>query len=256
MSIEWNDIKFRASSWGELLTEPQSKADKDAGKLSVSCQKALIKIYNQEVYGRKKDITTKQMDKGIICEPEAIQLFSLLEGRMYYKNDEELENEWFKGHPDIGNAANIRISTVVNDIKCSWDLDSFMAKLLEDADKAYVAQLNVYYDLTGAQGGNIIYCLVSAPPQIINQEMESLQYRMAKNTEKIDFLEDYEKAAKELRNLMVFEDIDPRERVIKIPVPRNDELIEKMKQKVPVMRNWLYEFHKKHMALYPKEELV
>jgi hypothetical protein len=79
---------------------------------------------------------------------------------------------------------------------------------------------------------------------------------MAKNTEKIDFLEDYEKAAKELRNLMVFDDIDPRERIIKIPVPRNDELIEKMKAKVPIMRNWLYEFHQKHMKLYPKEELV
>ena len=254
--INWNNIKFRASSWGDLLTEPVAKADKEAGKLSATCQKALIKIYNQEVYGRKKDITTKQMDKGIICEPEAIQLYSLLEGTMYYKNEEELENDWFKGHPDISDDDNIRKAKMVNDIKCSWDLDSFMVKLLEDADKAYVAQLNCYYSLTGAQGGNIVYCLVSAPPQIINQEMESLQYRMAKNTEKIDFLEDYEKAAKELRNLMVFDDIDPRERIIKIPVPRNDELIEKMKAKVPIMREWLEKFHKKHMSLYPKEELV
>jgi hypothetical protein len=250
--INWNNIKFRASSWGNLLAESKEKGN----PIGKTCAGELIKIYNQEVYGRKKDITTKQMDKGIICEPEAIQLFSLLEGTMYYKNEEELENEWFKGHPDIADSINIRNSKVVNDIKCSWDLDSFMAKLLEDADKAYVAQLNVYYDLTGAQGGNIIYCLVSAPPPIINQEMESLQYRMAKNTEKIDFLEDYEKAAKELRNLMIFDDIDPRERVIKIPVPRNDELIEKMKAKVPIMREWLEKFHKKHMNLYPKVELV
>ncbi len=251
--INWNNIKFRASSWGNLLAESKEKGN----PIGKTCAGELIKIYNQEVYGRKKDITTKQMDKGIICEPEAIQLYSLLEGNMYYKNDEELENEWFRGHPDISDSpSNIKLAKVVNDIKCSWDLDSFMPKLMDEPDKDYVAQLNCYYSLTGAKFGHIVYCLVSAPPQIINQEMESLQYRMAKNTEKIDFLEDYEKAAKELRNLMVFDDIDPRERVIKIPVPRNDELIEKMKAKVPVMRNWLYEFHKKHMKLYPKEELV
>jgi hypothetical protein len=250
--IDWNKIKFRASSWGNLLTESKVKGE----PIGKTCAAELIKIYNQEKYGRKKDITTKQMDKGIICEPEAIQLYSLLEGDMYYKNEEELENEWFRGHPDIGNAIDIKMATIVNDIKCSWDLDSFMVKLLEDADKAYVAQLNVYYSLTGAESGHIVYCLISAPPHILNQELESLQYRMAKNTEKIDFLEDYEKAAKELRNLMVFDDIDPRERIIKIPVPRNDELIEKMKAKVPVMRQWLHDFHKKHLSLYPKEELV
>jgi hypothetical protein len=250
--INWDNIKFRASSWGNLLAESKEKGN----PIGKTCAAELIKIYNQEVYGRKKDITTKHMDKGIICEAEAIRLYSLLEGEMYYKNDEQLENDWCKGHPDIGDYPDIKQATQVNDIKCSWDLDSFMVKLLEEPDKGYVAQLNCYYSLTGAQGGNIVYCLVSAPPQIINQEMESLQYRMAKNTDKIDFLEDYEKAAKELRNLMIFDDIDPRERVIKIPVPRNDELIEKMKAKVPIMREWLEKFHKKHMNLYPKVELV
>lgn len=60
--IIWDNIRFRASSWGNLLTEPRSKSE---GALSVTCQKELIKIYNREVYGRIKDITTKQMDKGI-----------------------------------------------------------------------------------------------------------------------------------------------------------------------------------------------
>ena len=32
--IQWNDIKFRASSFGHLMSEPQTKADKEAGKLS------------------------------------------------------------------------------------------------------------------------------------------------------------------------------------------------------------------------------
>jgi hypothetical protein len=63
---------------------------------------------------------------------------------------------------------------------------------------------------------------------------------------------DYKIAVAELENNIVFEDIDYRERVIKQPVTRNDELIQKMKDKVPIMRQWLEDFHKKHMNLYPK----
>ena len=57
--MDFSQTKFRASSWGNLLSEPVSKADKESGKLSLTCQKELIKIYNQVCYGRKKDITTK-----------------------------------------------------------------------------------------------------------------------------------------------------------------------------------------------------
>lgn len=253
--IQWDSIKFRASSWGNLLTEPQTKAAKEAGELSATCQKELIKIYNQEVYGRKKDITTKQMDKGIQCEPEAIALFSMLEGKLYIKNEEEIESEWCKGHPDIFTGGNINEAQDVSDIKCSWDLDTFMPKLMEEPDKSYVAQLNCYYSLTGAQYGHLVYCLISAPDSILLEEAERLQYRMAKNTTKIDFSEDYNKAVDELRKLMIFDDIPPEERCIKIPIPRDEELIEKMKAKVPRLREWLESFHKKHKSLYKTESV-
>lgn len=252
-NTNWDEIKFRASSWGSLLTEPVTKAAKEAGELSITCQKELIKIYNQEIYGRKRDITTKQMDKGIQCEQESIKLLSIVEGVIYFKNQDQLENEWFTGHPDIGDNEDIKKSNEVNDIKTSWDLDTFMPRLIEEPDKSYIAQLNVYYDLTGAQSGNIVYCLVSAPPNILESEKRSLLFKMNVTTE---FSPEYLKAAQELENLMVFDDIDYRERVIKIPVARNDELIQKMKDKVPVLRAWLKNFHEKHMNLYLKEELV
>jgi hypothetical protein len=62
----------------------------------------------------------------------------------------------------------------------------------------------------------------------------------------------YKKAVEELEKLMIFEDIDYRERVIVQPVERNEELIQKMKDKVPVLRQWFKDFHEKHMNLYPK----
>ncbi len=63
---------------------------------------------------------------------------------------------------------------------------------------------------------------------------------------------EYIEAAEELEKLLTFPDIDYRERVIKQPIQRNDELIEKMKAKVPIMRNWLAEFEKIHMKMYQK----
>lgn len=248
--IDFQNIKFRASSWGNLLTEPVTKADKEAGKLSLTCQKELIKIYSQVVYGRKKDITTKQMDKGILAESDSIALFSKVEGKMYFKNEDPLENEWFCGHPDIFIGDNIQNAEEVSDIKTSWEMDTFMPKLIEEPNNGYVAQLNVYYSLTGAKGGYLVYCLVSAPESIIESEKKSLLWRMDVATELNPKFID---ACDELERLMIFDDIDYRERVIKHSIPRDEALIDKMKAKVPLLRNWLQEFHEKHMNLYPKQ---
>lgn len=249
-NINWDNIKFRASSWGNLLSEPVSKADKEAGKLSLTCQKELIKIYNKEMYGRKKEIVTSCMEKGILCEPDSIMLYSKLEGVIYTKNEELLENEWFIGHPDIYLGDDIRNAEEVDDIKSSWELDTFTPKLIETADKSYEAQLNVYFDLCNCNKGHIVYTLVDAPPSVLNAELRKLLYAMDVISEESP---EYVKAAKELTKNLTFQDIDYRERVIKIPIQRNDELIEKMKAKVPILRQWLSDFHKKHMNLYPKQ---
>jgi len=247
--MDFSTIKFRASSWGNLLTG--SKTDRNA--IGDTCAKELLKIYSQEVYGRKKDITTKQMDKGIQVEDESISLFSKVTGEFYFKNDERLENEWFCGHPDIYKGDNILNAEELYDIKSSWELDTFLPKLLEAPDKGYVAQLNCYYDLTGAKSGGIVYCLASAPMNIVESEKKGLLWKMNVATE---YAPEYIKAVEEMTKLMIFDDIDYRERVIAIKVDRDEELIQKMKDKVPVLRQWLKDFHQKHMNLYPKTELL
>jgi hypothetical protein len=244
--MDFSTIRFRASSWGNLLTEPRTKGE---GALSITCQKELLKIYSQEVYGRKKDITTKQMDKGVQVEDSSIILFSKVTGEFYFKNDERLQNEWFTGHPDIFKGDNILNCDELYDIKSSWELDSFLPKLLEAPDKGYVAQLNAYYSLTGANSGGIVYCLVSAPLNILESEKKSLLWKMNVATE---YAPEYLQAVGELEKLMMFEDIPEKERCIVIPVERDEELIQKMKDKVPVMRQWLQDFHTKHISHHNK----
>jgi hypothetical protein len=189
------------------------------------------------------------MDKGTEVEPESIKLFSKVEGVVYFKNDEYLENEWFCGHPDIFIGKDIRSAADVSDIKSSWNIHTFMPKLVDKLDVGYIAQLNVYFSLTGAKCGSIAYCLVSAPEEMVNKE----KYRLFNSMNVIsEESPEYLKAAQELEKEMIFEDIDYRERVIKIPFQRDDELIEKMKAKVPILREWLQGFHEKHLSQYPK----
>lgn len=238
-TVNWDAVKFRASSWGGLLAESKDKKE-PVGKTAAA---ELIKIYNYEKYGRKKDITTPQMDKGKSVEGDSIEIFGRVEGIQFTKNDEKFENEWFTGHPDIIH------ENSVYDIKSSWELDTFIPKLLETIDRGYEAQLNCYYDLTGAQGGAIVYCLADCPPEVLLGEKRKLLYQMNVISEESP---EYIRESINLENRLTFPDIDLRERVIKLEVPRNEELIQKMKDKVPIFREWLANFEKKHMNLYPK----
>lgn len=251
--MDWSKVKFRASSWGNLLTEPKTKEEKMAGTLSVTTQKELIKIYNRAKYGRKKEIVTAAMEKGKLVENDSIAMYSRLEGRLYYKNDEELENEWFTGHPDVFAGDNILNADEVDDIKNSWSLDTFTPQLIEAVDRTYICQLNVYYDLTGARKGNLVRTLMDCPPEVLEGEkyylLRSMNVATEENTE-------YKKALAELVKNLTFPDIPPEERLIKIPVPYDEELIEKMKAKVPVFRKWLADFEEKHMKLYPKDAIL
>lgn len=247
--INWDEIKFRASSWGALMSEPQSKTDKDAGKLSKTCQKELIKIYCQEVYSRKKDIKTNKMLKGTEGEDASIELFGQVENKSFKKNDEPLENDVFKGHLDVYEGDEIRKAISVWDAKTRWELETFMPKLVEEIDTGEYLQLQVYFDLSGATYGGIVNTLIDCPFSILEDEKRRLLFSMNVAT---DLSPEYLQAAAELENLLTFPDIDYRERVIKQVVYRDDEVIGKMRAKAPRMREWLRDFHKKHMNHYPK----
>jgi len=248
-NTDWNKVKFRASSWGNLLAEPQTKADREAGKLGMTCQKELIKIYNWVKYGRRVDLTGKQIEKGNVCESDSINLYSMVEGVIYEKNEQQLENEWFTGHPDLYLGDDIYNAEEVDDIKTRWSIESFMPKLIEKVDAGEIAQMNVYYSLTGAAKGAIVNTLVSAPDNMVE---EAIYYALKKLNVATEYSPEAIETVREIKLNMTFEDIHPRERVIKTPVDRDDELIEKMKSKVPIFREWLYEFEKRHVNQYPK----
>jgi len=236
--MQWNETHIRASSVGYLMTEPQSKADKEAGLLSKTAQKHLLDVYIAEKYGRKKDIQTKQMKKGIEVEQDSIDLLSMYLKMPFKKNDQRFTNDYITGFPDI--IDNDRII----DIKSSYDLWTFIGNIPDKLDSLYHWQMQSYMWLTGAKSAIIAYCLVNTPESIIEQEKYYLLKKMDVATEENP---EYIKEAMKIEFNMSFDDISIEERVLMFKVGRNEDDILRIQQKVEKAREFLRELEETHL---------
>lgn len=236
--MQWNDTHIRASSVGYLMTEPQSKADKEAGLLSKTAQKHLLDVYIAEKYGRKKDIQTKQMKKGIEVEQDSIDLLSMYLKMPFSKNEQRFTNDYITGFPDI--IDNDRII----DIKSSYDLWTFIGNIPDKLDSLYHWQMQSYMWLTGAKSAVIAYCLVNTPESIIEQEKYYMLKKMDVATEENP---EYVKEAMKIEFNMSFDDISIDERVLMFNVSRNEDDILRIQQKVEKAREFLRELEETHL---------
>jgi len=236
--INFSETLIRASSVGYLMTDPQSKADKEAGMLSKTAQRHLLDVYIAEKYGRKRDIQTKQMKKGIEVEDQSIELLNKYWGTSYSKNQDRYTNDFITGHPDILDSGK------VVDIKSSYDLWTFLGNLPDKLDSLYYWQLMSYMWLTGATKGHIAYCLSNTPFGIVEQEKRYLLNRMDVVSEESP---EYIKEANKLEFNMTFDDIDIAERVLVFTVERNEDDIVRIQNRVEKAREFLHEIELTHL---------
>lgn len=236
--MQWNDTHIRASSVGYLMTEPVTKADKEAGLLSKTAQKHLLEVYIAEKYGRKKDIQTKQMKKGVEVEQDSVDLLSIYLKMPFTKNEQRFTNDYITGLPDI--VDNDRII----DIKSSYDLWTFIGNIPDKLDSLYHWQMQSYMWLTGTKSAVIAYCLVNTPENIIEQEKYYMLKKMDVATEESP---EYVKEAMKIEFNMSFDDISIDERVLMFKVERNEDDIIRIQQKVEKAREFLRELEETHL---------
>lgn len=242
--MDWSKTLMRCSSLGSLMTEPVSKAEKEAGELSKTAKNYLKGIYIREKYGREKDILTKQMEKGVLVEEESITLLSRVWKKMLYKNEERLNNDFLTGLPDIFEGESIKNADTITDIKSSYDLFTFISKVGDTLDKDYYYQLQGYMALSGAKQAYIAYCLVNTPEHIIAGE----KYRLFKAMNCIsEESPEYIKEAMKIEKNMMFDDIPKEERVLIFSVQRDDDIILNMYQKVLKARLYLAHLEQTHL---------
>ncbi len=242
--MDFSKTLFRSSSIGYLMTEPQNKADKEAGLLSKTAQAHLIEVYIDKKYNRYRDIQTKQMKKGILAEEDSIDLLSRFLKKALQKNEERIENDFITGLLDIFEGESIRKAHNVIDIKSSYDCWTFLANMNGKLDSIYYWQLQSYMWLSGAKTAQVAYCLVDTPDNIIMQEKYYLLKKMDVVSEESP---EYLAEAAKLDFSMRFGDIPIEERVLMFNVDRNEDDILRIQHKVETARDFLHELELKHL---------
>ena len=90
-------FKIRCSAIGLIMATSKVK-----GQLSKTAQTYAQEWLKQEIYGRRKEISSKYLDKGNQLEDESIQfLVNNSDYGFIVKNEEHFENDFLTGTPDI-----------------------------------------------------------------------------------------------------------------------------------------------------------
>lgn len=189
-------MRFHPSSVGLLMTDAQSidlsivpphlheicaklrKTDADKEllapykemSLSAGAKTYLKGIARELIYGVRKMVDTKYMDKGNALEDAAIEFVGHRHFRRYTKNTERRQNQWLTGECDIYVPG---VKTI--DTKVSWSLDTF-PMLPEDAhDPLYEWQGRSYMVLWDVPEHEVVHVMLDTPAHILPQwEQEDL----------------------------------------------------------------------------------
>lgn len=237
MTPNFDEILIHCSSLGKLLTNPKSKADIEQNNLSATAKTHLIEVYAKELYDFRKELNNKYIAKGNEVEQDGIDTLSLQLRYPMEKNEEIFSNDFFVGTPDV------ITQNMVFDVKSSYDWITFLSNIPSELDPMYVAQVNGYLDLLGYDTGYIAYVLLDTPESIRNKEKYYLLSSMNVISEESPA---FVKAWEEKEKNMIFSHHPIEERILLFEVKKDQELLERAKQKVIKARRFLEEFYYAH----------
>ena len=155
-------LKIRCSALGKIMTNSRSKSE----VLSKTCKTYLQELAIEEMYGIKKEFSSRYTDKGNIVEREAIDLAQEnLDFGFMYKNEEHFNNDFLTGTPDVNT------DSILLDVKSSYDGTTFPWFATEIPNKDYYFQLMGYMALCNKRKSILAYCLINTPSEIVEDEV-------------------------------------------------------------------------------------
>tara|TARA_R100001460_G_scaffold40487_1_gene75698 strand:- start:6944 stop:7633 length:690 start_codon:yes stop_codon:yes gene_type:complete len=161
-------LKIRCSALGKIMTNSRSKSE----TLSKTCKSYLQELAIEEVYGIKKEFSSRYTDKGNEVESDAIDLAAeVLDLGFLDKNDNNLNNDYITGTPDVNT------NDILLDIKSSYDGTTFPWFDEEIPNKSYYYQLMGYMELTSKPQSYLVYCLMNTPFQIVEDEIRRAHWQ-------------------------------------------------------------------------------
>lgn len=153
------------------LYRKKVKSGEDKAKLAPYWERTLsagAKTYckliaSQELFGYRKIVTTKVLEKGLMVEQDTIDLYNRVFFTRHTKNVERRTNDWLTGECDI-----YVPGECTKDVKSSWSLDTFPL-LAEDCHDPMYEWQGVAYNILwpDAKYHELAYGMVDTPDDLI-----------------------------------------------------------------------------------------
>lgn len=203
-------------------------AAKGAESLSVGCKTYLEEWYKEQLYGRKKDIYSKEMEKGNKSEDLSIATAAIALGwGNVKKNTERVSNAYMEGECDVN------MPDRIGEIKSSWDCFTFPLFEVECKSKANIMQTQGYMILYDKPLAELAYVLSDAPERLIDQAAKYKQFEYEMDDMESDLYD-------EVKASMCYSDIeDLKLRVKSYLIERDDTLPAKIEAKVLDCRKYI-----------------
>lgn len=163
------DVLFRCSSIGKLMTEPRSKSE---GPLSAGAKTYIRELAAQEILGIEFEVSAREMEKGIIREPDGIDLINRVRGLSLVKNNARKSDGLLTGECDLF----CPVTREGRDLKCSWSAKTFPVCIADCEDKVYEWQMRGYMRLWDAPRWHVDYALLNTPEHLIGYEPHSMHF--------------------------------------------------------------------------------
>ena len=222
----------------------QKQLEYNPNVLSAATKHMMVKMYCKFLY-EKTTISQGSDDffsvmKGLSAENDSIKLLSSIDGINYLKNETRFSNRYIKGYPDIVDYKHKKVI----DIKTSTDIVTFMNNHDSSLDKKYYYQMQGYLELTKMGYGEIVYCLVDAPKELLDYEISKLKSKLYLRGYSDDMIAP---VTERLYNNMVFDSIPYKRRIIRYNVYRDKDDINLIYEKVKKCKKWIANLNKKHI---------
>ena len=215
-------LKIRCSAIGKIMTNARSKSE----VLSKTCKSYLQELAIEEMYGIKKEFSSRYTDKGIEVERTSIDLVQdNCDFGFMYKNEEHFENDFLTGTPDV-NTDNILL-----DVKSSYDATTFPWFEEEIPNKDYYYQLQGYMALCNKRKSVLAYCLVNTPYQIVEDEVRRAHW-------KEHLIDENEELRADVEARHNFDHIPPEKRIKTFEVRYDKEVVKAIYERIKECRKY------------------
>lgn len=234
---KFDNYQFRCSALGHIMSAK--------GDLTVGNKTYLKELFIGEMYGIRKEVTSKYFEKGMFMEEDGIDLLnkSIYPDNILIKNKERKSNNFIHGEMDT-----MSPDKIVYDIKNAWDKFSFgKAELTFN----YEWQLRGYMWLWECDKARLFYCLNNMPEHLLCDEERKLFYKNGYTSYEN---EEYQTLCEELRAKHNYDSMELWERFKVWDVEHSDAEIEKLKAKVTKCRAYLNELCEENDTLFARNK--